>query len=33
VPVQALGADLVIDRFADLPAAATRLLLPRLAPA
>ena len=33
VPVSELGADLVIDRFADLPAAAERLLIPRLAPA
>ena len=32
-PVSELGADLVIDRFADLPAAAERLLIPRLAPA
>ena len=32
-PVGELGADLVIDSFADLPAAAEGLLLPRLAPA
>lgn len=32
-PVEALGADLVIDRFAALPDAARRLLTPRLAPA
>jgi phosphoglycolate phosphatase len=31
VPVETLGADLVIEAFADLPAAAARLLQPRLA--